>query len=1522
MERGIASWIKVGPATLIVPAICAISGFGNPVEIPYQTDFSGDFEDFYAPTRGGYSWSHNWRTGKYQAWVSSNNRTVTASMQARALAGKSFVLEVTVEPVVFSGSGHSIGLAACASNRTFGSYYLADVKPDSSRFRILKISGGTTTIAAEADIGFDISGAEPFKLTLTGDRSGGSIDLSLTVTSEGQTATLEGSDSSPLSGTYFGLRGRCSSGNFEFYFDDYRLDRLNIGQPTPRPGQFAVVGEPFSHVGNGVQPDLIPSWAGLFPSGGFFGTPTPSDMGVHQVHYPGSEDPYTEAVTAEVVVLQPDEVIISEFMADNDNTLKDEEGDSPDWIEIFNPTSSPVDLSGWHLTDSILERQKWTFPQGTILEPFAFHIVFASGKALPGHASFRLSSDAGGYLALLRPDNTVVSEYENYPTQKEDISFGVFGDYSEKGFLLEPSPGAANPSTGVQGFTSDTRFSVRRGFFEAPFNVEVTCETPGATIVTTSDGTEPTLDNGQVSSSPATIAISETTVLRAAAFAPDLAPTNVDTQTYLFLSDVKTQDSSHALARGWPSGSVNGQQFNYGMDPDIINTLGPGEFEEAMTQIPSLSFVTDLDNFIDPLTGFWVNAENRGRGWERPLSVELLDPAGAEGFQIDAGVRMRGGFSRQGSNPKHSFRLYFRSEYGDGKLNYPLFGVNGTDEFDSLDLRTSQGGGGSWHFGASADATFNRDVFARESQRDMGQPHTRSQHYHLYVNGQYFGLFQSQERLDSDHAASYFGGGKDDYDVIKTRTKPHRVEALDGDPDAWGRLYDAAVAGFSNDAQYFAVQGLDINGEVDPNGDNLVDIDNLIDYMMVIFYTGQTDAPVNIGANVPKNFYAMRPRDGSNGFRFFIHDNEDSLRNAGANVTGDNGTGARLTYFNPKWLHQRLDAHPLYRRRFGDRIHQHFFNDGALTPNQVTSRFLATANAIEKAVIGESARWGDFQRGTPYDQATWQGAVDRTTDQFFPGRSNTVLSQLRSRNLYPDVTAPSFNQHGGQVSEGFPLSIEAPAGEIYYTIDGSDPADSGGILWSDDSILEPLVPAQSPDWRYLVTAVPFSDSEVVEGHPGYGPTDWKHPSFADGTWSTGTAPLGYGGVGSPSWTTQISDGGTFPRNRTTYLRKSFQVAGATNYTELQINIRRDDGAIVYLNGREIARSNMPAGNVAYADTASSGATGSGETAYFGETFMLTPGILVEGENMLAVEIHQEGDSSSDLVIDVELLGLNVNGGGLQINANTRVKSRALSGGEWSALNEAEFFVTEPASAQNLVVSEIYYNPPGADEDTEYLELLNVSESDSIHLDGLGFIDGITFNFPPGIVMAPGERVLIVNNLPAFEAAFGNGLPVVGEYEGNLSNGGEELALGDLFSFSFGDGAPWSELADGDGRSLVFVGGDPGEPGSWRASVSDGGSPGGSDATVFSGGDFRDYAFGEYRPVLEINGRFSFVRNLGADDVTYVVESSTDLNSWQPAEDWQVVGESALDGPYVSVQLERTFGEEREFLRVRAEIGSP
>ncbi len=122
------------------------------------------------------------------------------------------------------------------------------------------------------------------------------------------------------------------------------------------------------------------------------------------------------------------DVVISEFMAINNGSLTDGDGDTPDWIELHNPSTAPIDLAGWHLTDDPGDLTKWEFP-ATTLEAESYLIVFASGKNNPPagelHASFRLDGD-GEYLALVKPDGeTITTEFNTFPRQVSDVSFGL-----------------------------------------------------------------------------------------------------------------------------------------------------------------------------------------------------------------------------------------------------------------------------------------------------------------------------------------------------------------------------------------------------------------------------------------------------------------------------------------------------------------------------------------------------------------------------------------------------------------------------------------------------------------------------------------------------------------------------------------------------------------------------------------------------------------------------------------------------------------------------------------------------------------------------------------------------------------------------------------------------------------------------------------------------------------------------------------------------------------------------------------
>jgi len=191
--------------------------------------------------------------------------------------------------------------------------------------------------------------------------------------------------------------------------------------------------------------------------------------------------------------------VISEFMADNAGSLLDEDGIGSDWIEIHNTGFASLNLNNWCLTDDPTELSKWRFP-ATNVTANGYLVVFASGKnrRVPGpplHTSFKLNQSTG-FLALVQSDGTTIASAFGpaYPPQRENISFGIAADGSTN-FFPSPTPGGAN-GTGVAGFVADTSFNVHRGFFFAPTNVVVGSATPGATLVYTLNGTDPSPSNG------------------------------------------------------------------------------------------------------------------------------------------------------------------------------------------------------------------------------------------------------------------------------------------------------------------------------------------------------------------------------------------------------------------------------------------------------------------------------------------------------------------------------------------------------------------------------------------------------------------------------------------------------------------------------------------------------------------------------------------------------------------------------------------------------------------------------------------------------------------------------------------------------------------------------------------------------------------------------------------------------------------------------------------------------------------
>jgi hypothetical protein len=700
-------------------------------------------------------------------------------------------------------------------------------------------------------------------------------------------------------------------------------------------------------------------------------------------------------------------------------------------------------------------------------------------------ATYSYNSFSTGLHEYDAPETIVLSADDlNLQEGDNKIAIQVFNTSLESSDIyLDLSINAAS-GIPVLNDTIGVIFNKASGFYSSDFSLSMSSPDPAATLIYTLDGSNPqTSTTGYTAGTSTSITINPSStsgrgttpavVIRACITKAGFLPSYPTTRTYIYLDKVKMQSYP---GYNWPSTYVNDQWIDLEMDPDVVNDPRyTSLIDDALLDIPTISVATDNNNLFDPATGIYVNALEHGSDWERECSVELINPDGTEDFNVNAGLRIRGGWSRNDYFPKHGLRLFFRSEYGDPKLHYALFGDDGVDQFDKIDLRCEQNYAWSTS-GGNGRHTLLREIFSRDTQRDMNQPYTRSRYYHLYLNGMYWGIYQTQERSEARYASDYFGGKSEDYDVIKVNSDGYQVEATDGNISSWQRIYSMCSNGFENNEDYFSLEGKNAQGKPMPNAEVMVDIDNLIDYMLTIFYSGNFDAPTSsfMSNKGPNNFYAIDNRnDKSKGFVFFNHDGEHAMfvdqawpgvglsenRVNIGDIAGDyQMTVSSLYGFHPQWLHYKLSSNPEYRMRFADRAALYLANNGVLTNDKSWSRMRTRKDQIDMAIIAESVRWGDAQNGTPYTKDdNWLPQVDQLENSFFPARTNIVINQLRNEGLYPSLNNPEFKRSGSviydqsiKISSSVAIVVNNPNsdGIIYYTLNDTDPRQIGGEVSS------------------------------------------------------------------------------------------------------------------------------------------------------------------------------------------------------------------------------------------------------------------------------------------------------------------------------------------------------------------------------------------------------------------------------------------------------------------------------------------
>lgn len=594
---------------------------------------------------------------------------------------------------------------------------------------------------------------------------------------------------------------------------------------------------------------------------------------------------------------------------------------------------------------------------------------------------------------------------------------------SDTGTVVEEIPAAG-----------DLQFSHPHGFYSAPFELSIAHPFTGGTLQYTLDGSDPTLPDATPYTQP--ISISTTTVVRVALMAGERAVSLPVSQTYVFADDIAEQQPDPALPTEWWSQHETGPYTaDYTMDPEVTKTTEWTENYPALLEsIPLVSLVVAPEDLYGEL-GLYENPEERGEEWERAGSVEILYADGREGVSAGCGVRIHGGAGRKPDrSPKKSFRLLFKSEYGPAELVHDLYDGVDVREFNTLVLRAGYNRTWvSWSDGGRERAQYSRELFAAQTQRDMGHhaPHARP--VHLMLNGLYWGVYLIQERPDARSQASHMGGTEEDYDAYNAG------ELVDGTEDGWDNLLEVMAEDLSNEDAYAAAA-------------DALQIDPFIDYMLLNLAYGNIDWP-------EKNWWAGQNRTDGSGFVFFNWDAEFIFRYTYDDLTAANDEDS------PGWMLQQLRQNEEFVVRFGDRIEQRMKNGGALSEEATVARWQNTTAMVVPAIIGESARWGDHWRDVrnaaeePDTEAWlytygehWLDADDYMKSYFFPTRYEKVFAIFQEAGLYPTIEAPVLSQHGGDVVENTEISVTAAEGSVHVTTDGTDPRQIGGEPNPDASV--------------------------------------------------------------------------------------------------------------------------------------------------------------------------------------------------------------------------------------------------------------------------------------------------------------------------------------------------------------------------------------------------------------------------------------------------------------------------------------
>jgi hypothetical protein len=433
-------------------------------------------------------------------------------------------------------------------------------------------------------------------------------------------------------------------------------------------------------------------------------------------------------------------LVINEFMSSNSETIQDWQGDFPDWIELYNPGSEPINLEGFGLSDKLSDTAIWNFPS-IIINPDTFLLVFASDKDTiiddELHTNFKISQE-GEDLVLFSPEDAQLHHIAPVFVPK-DNSFSCIPDGDKDRMKMSfPTPGLYNKeiylinSSHHSGFYRDAvslQLSSSNSNTEIRYTLDGSLPNPGSRLYLT----EIILDITNYESPP--ISQIPTTPLE--------GPWQLEQFIWKEPLNVK---KAHIIRYALFSEGERVSQ-NY------TQTFFIGDELYERYNFPVFSLVTDSLNLFQYDTGIYIpgvkfeeigwqwypygNYRERGRDWERISHISFFEENRNLIFETNSGIRVRG--SGSACNPQKSLGIYFRNEYGVNKIDYQIFEDSNVQFFKRLILRSSGNDMLKTHF---------RDAVLTELLKPLDLELQNFRPAILFINGEYWGIHGIREKLD------------------------------------------------------------------------------------------------------------------------------------------------------------------------------------------------------------------------------------------------------------------------------------------------------------------------------------------------------------------------------------------------------------------------------------------------------------------------------------------------------------------------------------------------------------------------------------------------------------------------------------------------------------------------------------------------------------------------------------------------------------------------------------------------------